>query len=161
MNVRSVSVSAAALLLVGSLAACTTTIEGTPGPRPSVSASGDFPTDEPTDGTPTDEPTDSTPTDAPTDAPTDSTPTDTPTGGDTASVQTLCSRLDYAVEQGSDVDPEVVRSYVSTMILLWGIANSDDDPYSSVDAATTSACPDSRSAVLKQMKLPDLKSTKK
>jgi hypothetical protein len=166
MNVRTAATAVASLLLAGALAGCTQTIDGTPGPRPTVSASGDFPSGGSTDA-PTDSPTDGsseTPTDEPTDEPTDPTPTedptDVPTDGDSGSVETLCSRLDYATEQGADVDPEVVKSYVSTVILVWGIANGDDDPYAKADSATTTSCPDTRTAVLKLMDLPDLESTK-
>jgi hypothetical protein len=162
--VRAVATSVVALVLVGGLAGCTQTIAGTAGPRPTVSGGGDFssgsdtPTDAPTDSS-TDQPTD-TGTDIPTDVPTD-VPTGLPTDGDSASIDTLCSRLDYATKQGTGVDSAVIRSYVSTMILVWGIANSDDSPYAKADAATTKACPDTRTAVLKLMNLPDLKSTEK
>ena len=153
-----------ALLVAAALAGCTTTIKGTPGPAPSLGAKGDFPNGTPT-GFTTDEPSDS-PSASPTDSPTDTStgsPSDSSTGSptDAGSVDTLCSRLDTAVQQGSGVDPQVVQTYVSTMILVWGIANSDDDPYASVDAATTKTCPDTRTAVLKLIGLPDLRSTKK
>ncbi|MHA3704779.1 hypothetical protein ACXR2U_21615 [Jatrophihabitans sp. YIM 134969] len=162
MSVRWVATSVAGLLLVGALAGCTETIAGTPGPAPQVTASGDFPTGDPTDPStdaPSDEPTD-TPTDEPTDEPTD-TPTDDPTGVTTTnpdSPETLCANLDVANKQGDGVPSDVVRSYVRTIILAWGIANSDSDPYSKADAVTTKTCPDVRSGVLKLMDLPNLKS---
>lgn len=155
MKVRTVSAAAAGLLLAGALTACTTTIEGTPGPRPTLSQTGDFPSGG--SGSPTDSPTGSptdTPTDEPTDTPTDE-PTDTPSQDGT--VDSLCSNLSDAIS-GPDIGESGYRALAGLAILSWGLANADSDPFTTVDAQTTKTCPDVRTAVLAKTNTPDLKS---
>ena len=158
MNVRTGLASVTALLFVGALAGCTTTIDGTPGPRPTVSSSGDFPTGDPTTDSPTDDPTDD-PTDEPTetDSPTDEpTETDSPPTED-GSIEQLCADMNDTIE-GPDLGESGYQALIGLDILGWGLANGDSDPFTTVDAATTKACPDVRTAVLAKTNTPDLKS---
>ncbi len=154
MNVRAGSITVAALVLACSLAGCTQAIDGTPGPRPTVSGGGDFSTgstasDEPTD---TGSPTDST--ESPTDEP---TPTDTGAPSEDGSVESLCSDMSDSID-GPDIGQRGYQALIGLDILGWGLANGDSDPFSKADAATTKTCPDVRTAVLAKTGTPDLKS---
>ena len=154
MNVRTALASVTAVVLMSALAGCTTTISGTPGPPPNVSGGGDFGTGS---GTATDSPSD---TDSPTDDPSETdSPTDEPTNtpSEDGSIEQLCSDMSDTID-GPDLGESGYQALIGLDILGWGLANGDSEPFDTVDAATTKACPDVRTAVLAKTKTPDLKS---
>lgn len=145
------------LLLAGGATACTRTIDGTPGPAPTVGGGGgDFPSTDSSD-TPTDDSTDA-PTDDSTDEPTDdSTQEPTSPPSEDGSIQELCADMADTISGPDLGSADAYQALIGLDILGWGLGNGDSDPFSTVDAKTTAACPDTRTAVLAKTGTPDLK----